>query len=274
MDVALGLLPARLERPQTRKFAWPIVILPELFTSSRHLAIMAGHLVSLGWEVYLLDIHPASSRPLPQSYARATAFSALLQKVQDALCQIGSPMVVAGHGLGGLLALKLAEATSVRAAVALAPLIPGWRTPLFRRRRRWMTILRSNATTLPVRRRILELVSDAESFQHESLIKALIPADTSAAIEVADGVVKFNAVQTPRLVIAGEADSFAPLAEAARFAAEINANFINLPGCGHWLIGGRALERTIACMQRFLVRASGEELLLLYEQPDAVGGDQ
>ena len=61
MDLELGLLHSRLERPQTRKFAWPIAIIPELFTTFRHLTIMAGHLVSLGWEVYLLDIHPASS---------------------------------------------------------------------------------------------------------------------------------------------------------------------------------------------------------------------
>ena len=268
MDVSLGLLHARLERPQTRKFAWPIAIIPELFTTTRHLTIMAGHLVSLGWEVYLLDIHTASSRPFPESDARATAFSTLLQNVQDALGDIGSPMVVAGHGLGGSLALKLAEAPWVRAAVALAPSIPGFRTPLLRRRRHWRTFWRSDATTFPVRRRILELVSDAEPFQRESLIKALITVDPSAAMEVADGVVKFEADQTPRLIIAGDADVFAPLQEAARFAAEIKAQFINLPGRGHWLIGGRALERTIAHMQRFLVRASGEELLLLYEQPN------
>jgi pimeloyl-ACP methyl ester carboxylesterase len=87
-------------------------------------------------------------------------------------------------------------------------------------------------------------------------------------------VVKFEADQTPRLIIAGDADVFAPRQEAARFAAEIKAQFINLPGRGHWLIGGRALERTIAHMQRFLVRASGEELLLLYEQPNPDTDDQ
>ena len=132
---------------------------------------MAGHLVSLGWEVYLLDIHAASSRRFPASDARATAFSTFLQNAQDALGNIGSPIVVAGHGLGGLLALKLAEAPSVRAAVALAPLIPGVSTPLLRRRH-WMRLGRSNATTLPVRRRIIDFVSDAEPFLR-SLVQEL-----------------------------------------------------------------------------------------------------
>jgi len=271
MEVALGALHAQLERPQTRKFAWPIVILPELFATSRHLTIVAGHLVSLGWEVYLLDVHTALTRPFAKNQAGASAFCALVHKIKTALGNIGSEVIVAGHGLGGLLALKIAETPSVRAAVALAPLIPGFPSPLYCRRRRWMTFWRSEATGLPAGRTMLELVSEAEPFQRESLIKALIPADTSAAIEVARGEVELAVDQTPRLIITGEADPFAPCQDAARFAARIDARFISLPGRGHWLIAGRALERTIAHMQRFLVRASGEELLLLYQQ--ATGDD-
>jgi len=270
MEVALGGLHAQLERPQTRKFVWPIVILPELFATSRHLTIVAGHLVSLGWEVYLLDIHTALTRPFAKNEAGVGAFCALVHNIKTALGNIGSEVIVAGHGLGGLLALKLAESPSVRAAVALAPLIPGFLSPLYCRPRRW-PFWRSETTGLPAWRRMLELFSEAEPFQRASLIKALIPADTSAAIEVARGEVELAADQTPRLIITGEADRFAPYQDAARFATQINAQFISLPGRGHWLIAGRPLERTIAHMQRFLVRASGEELLLLYQQ--ATGDD-
>ena len=35
---------------------------------------------------------------------------------------------------------------------------------------------------------------------------------------------------------------------------------------GHWLVGGRALERAINETQRFLVRALGRDLLLLYPE--------
>jgi len=37
-------------------------------------------------------------------------------------------------------------------------------------------------------------------------------------------------------------------------------------GRGHWLIGGRALERAVAEVQRFLVRNLGGDLLLLYPE--------
>jgi pimeloyl-ACP methyl ester carboxylesterase len=155
----------------------------------------------------------------------------------------------------------------VRAAVALAPLIPGFRSPLFVRRRRWAS-WRSESTGLPTGRKVLELVSEAEPFQRESIIKALMPADTSAAIEVARGAVEFAAHPTPRLIVAGEADAFAPWQEAEQLAIKIGARFVSLPGRGHWIIASRILDRTIAQMQRFLVRALGEELLLLYADPD------
>lgn len=270
MDLVLGGIHAQWERPQTRKFAWPIVVLPELFATPRHLTIMAGHLVSLGWEVYLLDVHTPKTHAAAKKAPGASAFCALAADIRKALDAIGSEIIAAGHGLGGLLALKAAEAPPVRAAVALAPLIPGFRSPLFVPSRRW-AFWRSELTGLPTRRKMLELVSEAEPFQRESIIKALTPDDTSAAMEIARGAIEFAAHPAPRLIVAGEADTFAPWQEAQQLAGKIGARFVSLPGRGHWIIAGRALERTIAQMQRFLVRALGEELLLLYAE--AGGGD-
>ncbi len=268
MDVALGGFRAQLERPQIRKFAWPIVILPELFTAPRHLTIMAGHLIGRGWEVYLVDIEPLLTRTLVRGQVGASSFAVLADCLRRSLATIGSDIVAAGHGLGGLLALKLAEAPPVRAGVALAPLIPGVNSPLLIQRNRW-AFWRSRTAVLPTRRKMLELVSDAEPFQREALIKALRPMDTSAVMEIARGIVKLEEHQAPRMIIAGETDSFAPWREAERLAAKIHACFISLPARGHWLIAGRALERSIAHMQRFLVQSLGEEVLLLYDEPNS-----
>jgi pimeloyl-ACP methyl ester carboxylesterase len=269
MDLLLAGLHARLEQPQTRKFAWPIVVLPELFTTPRHLTVMAGHLVSRGWEVYLLDVHPPVIRGFAKRADSASSFSALADNIKTALNTIGTEIIAAGHGLGGLLALQVAETPPVRAAVALAPLIPGFHSPLLGRSRRW-AFWRSESTGLPTGRKALELISEAEPFQRESILKALTPADTLAAAEVARGAVELSNHPAPRLIVAGEADAFAPWAQAQQLAAKIGARFVSLPGRGHWLIAGRALEQTIAHMQRFLVRALGEELLLLYAES---GGD-
>jgi len=40
-----------------------------------------------------------------------------------------------------------------------------------------------------------------------------------------------------------------------------------MPNRGHWLIGGRVLERAVAEVQRFLVLSLGRDLLLLYPEP-------
>jgi predicted alpha/beta hydrolase family esterase len=119
---------------------------------------------------------------------------------------------------------------------------------------------------------MFELVSEAEPFHRKALVEALTSMDTSAAGEVACGAVEFAPSATPRIIINGETDAFAPWQQASQFAAQIGALFISLPGRGHWLIGGRALERTVAHMQRFLVRALGDELLLLYEEEPNGGG--
>jgi alpha-beta hydrolase superfamily lysophospholipase len=266
MDVTLGGLHARLERPQTQKFALPIVILPELFATARHLTMLAGHLVSRGWEVYSFDIH-APLAPGSNKDRGARTFCVLVSELKTALDEIGSEVIAAGHGLGGLLSLKIGEASPVRASVAIAPLIPGVLSDLFVRHR-FMRLWRTPSTGLPARGTTLKLVSEAEPFLQRSIIGALIPADTSAAMEVAQGAVEFASLQTPRLIITGEADAFAPWQDAQQFAAKIGASFISLPGRGHWLIASRALEQTVAHLQRFVVRALGEELLLLYEDPD------
>jgi pimeloyl-ACP methyl ester carboxylesterase len=182
--------------------------------------------------------------------------------------------IVFGHGFGGLLALKLAEKSYTRAAIAIAPLIPGFRSPLFASVANTIASWRGLPLRPPTRRSLFELVADVEPFQREAIIKGLVPDSSAIAREIADGEIRFaDQVATPRLIVAGESDIFAPANRAASFAAAIGARFVTIPGRGHWLFGGRALERTIAETQRFLVHALGEELLLLYYPANAASGD-
>lgn len=267
MDQVLGAITARIERPQTLKFAWPIVVIPELFATRRHMTVLIGYLASIGWEVIAID-RPPSPKDVP-----ANPFTYQSDIIQQAIAALDRDAIVLGHGLGGLLALKLAECPRIRAAAAIAPLIPGFASPLFKRRRRVLGLGRE-AFGPPTGRLLLDLVADADPFQREAIIRTLVADDMSSAIAAARGQVDFGRVAAPRLIVNGDSDLFAPHAQMTEFAGRIGARLSILKGRGHWLIAGRALEHVIAELQRFLVRALGQELLLLYPdqlQPD--GGE-
>lgn len=264
METRLGGFPAECERPEPLKFAWPIVLVPELFTTASHLAILRGYLASLGWEVYTPELRAARAAEVE----RTSSFDELAARLAQALDALGRDAVVIGHGLGGLLALKAAELRQVRAAVAMAPMVPGVRSRLVMRAANWPARWLGRALRPPRGGALFHLIADAEPFHREALVRALVADDARAALEVAHGRVRLDTIAraAPRLIISGDSDPFVPLDAALKLAERIGAATAVLPGRGHWLVGGRALERTVAAAQRFLVRSLGADLLLLYPE--------
>ncbi len=297
METRLGRIPAECERPEPLKFAWPLVLLPELFTTARHLAVARGYFASIGWEVYAPDLRaaaqaaridaPPSNSSASKSAGKSTGkssvpsaagFDGLAALLAEGLAALGRDVIVVGHGLGGLLALNAAELPQVRAAVALAPMLPGCRSPLVTGAANWPARLFGRALKPPRGAVLFQLLADAEPFQREALTKALVADDACAALEVVRGATNFYGIKfgrtklaetgraVPRLIVAGDSDPFAPLDQMNAFAARAGATIRVVRGRGHWLIGGRALERAVAEVQRFLVRNLGGDLLLLYPQ--------
>lgn len=275
METRLGRIPAECERPEPLKFAWPIVLVPELFTTARHLAVARGYFASLGWEVYAPDFRAvahAAPRAAHGPFRAAQNFDGLAVTLDEALAALDRDAIVVGHGMGGLLALGAAASSRVRAAVALAPMLPGFRSPLVMGAANWRARWLGWELRPPRGAVLLQLLADAEPFQHEALTLALVADGAQAAFDVVRGEIALGAsVSTaakgavaPRLIVAGDSDPFAPLERTAEFATRIGASVRVLRGRGHWLIGGRALERAMAEVQRFLVRNLGGDLLLLY----------
>ncbi len=267
MDTELGRFPCQIDRPEPIKFAWPVIVLPELFTTAAHLAFLRGYLSSIGWEVYAPDLRAAAGRP-PTPPLERLRFIELIALAEEALENLGREAIVIGHGFGGLMALALAARPGVKAGVAFAPMLPGFRTPLLTGARnipaRWF----GRALKPPTGRVLFDFVADAEAFQRASLIKGLVRDATAAALEVARGVVDLAPGDraAPRLIVAGDSDPFAPLKPLTAFADSIGAQLKTLAGRGHWIIGGRALERAVNEAHRFLVRSLGQDLLLLFPE--------
>ena len=267
MDIQLGRFAAQVEQPEPIKFAWPIVLLPELFTTSRHLAVMLGYLATVGWEVYAPDLRSAAGTGNTPALG-ALRFADLHTLASEAIDAIGREVIVAGHGLGGLLAITLAARPGIKAAVAIAPMLPGFRSPLTGGIANRIALWRGRPLARPSGRTLFNFIADAEAFQRDVMIHAMIADSGAAARDVVNGAIELqqssNAV--PRLIIAGESDPFAPFDRVTAMAASLAAKLVKIPGRGHWLIGGRGLERSINEMQRFLVRALGQDLLLLFPE--------
>src|SRR5277367_41465 len=112
METRLGLIPTDCERPERLKFAWPLILLTDLFTTARHLAVARGYFASLGWEVYTPDLRAGSEAARTDARASdssAGGFAGLAAMLAEALAALGCDAIVVGHGLGGLLALNAVE---------------------------------------------------------------------------------------------------------------------------------------------------------------------
>jgi len=273
MDTEIGRFPCQVDRPEPIKFAWPVVVLPELFTTAAHLAFLRGYLSSIGWEVYAPDLRAAAGRPPTPPLARLH-FADLIALAEEALEALGREAIAIGHGIGGLLALALAARPRVKAAVAFAPMIPGFRTPLFKGARNIPALWFGRALRPPAGRALFDFVADAEPFQRASLIEGLVRDSPAAARDIARGSdgargaldLTSGTRTAPQFIVAGDSDPFAPIAPLTALANSIGAQLKTLPGRGHWIIGGRALERAVSEVHRFLVRSLGQDLLLLFPE--------
>lgn len=265
MDELLGRFPCVVDRPEPLKFAWPIILIPDLFTTARHLGVLLGYFATIGWEVYAPDLRTAIGTDKTPSLAEFS-FADLVELCAEALEALGRSAIVVGHGAGGLAALKLAERPGVKAAVALAPMVPGYRSPLVSGFAARLSAWRRGTIDPPRGRTLFEFVADADPFQRDAIIRAMVPESAKLALEIVRGEIALPASAAPRLIVAGDSDIFAPIVRTSALAESIGATLAQVPGRGHWLIGGRALERAIGLTQRFLVRTLGQELLLLYPE--------
>jgi len=171
-----------------------------------------GYLGSIGWEVFVpnlrADFGRGSTPPIEK--LRFTDLTALAGEALDA---IGRDAVVFGHGVGGLVALKLSAHRRVKASVAYAPLVPGFRTPLAGGFANRIAMMWSRPIKPPRGRVLFELIADSDPFTRDGLINAMVPDSGALVSDVMNGAIEFVAADkaAPRLVVAGDSDIFAPL---------------------------------------------------------------
>ena len=82
-----------------------------------------GYFAGRGWEGHALNLrnHHWSQTADPAELS----FEMFVEDVASVMARLGSGVVVIGHGMGGLLALKAAERQTVAGLVLIAPEAPG-----------------------------------------------------------------------------------------------------------------------------------------------------
>jgi predicted alpha/beta hydrolase family esterase len=264
VETQLGRFVALHERAEPLKFAYPIILLPDLFCRSRHLATMLGYLASIGWEGYAPELSPTDDG--------ATGLIAdcddFIERVSEVVAAVANDTILIGHGIGGTISLRMAGFPGVKAAVAIAPMLPGLRSRLLGRVGCAVAHWTGRRLKPPKGKLLFEMIADADPFQREQILKGLQSERPSLPLQVMHSAADFVAPKpsTHRLIVCGDSDRFAPIDQVGEFATSIGAELKAITGRGHWLIGGRALERTINETHRFLVRSLGQDLLLLLRE--------
>ncbi len=101
----------------------------------------------------------------------------------------------------------------MKASVAYAPLVPGFRTPMVGGIGNRIAMMLGRPIKPPRGRILFELIADSDPFTRDGLINAMVPDSGALATDVMTGAIEFAASDkaAPRLVVAGDSDIFAPL---------------------------------------------------------------
>ncbi len=231
----------------------PVVLLHGMWSTGRSLDSVRFALEARGYPVFAptLPLHPAHG---PEELAALGRLSLLdyARYLEDALlnARLPAPPVFIGHSMGGLLAQILAARTAARACVLLAPAPPAG-INVVRPCNLWST---RNVLATPAFWRKPQIptdsIADAALFREiaperrSTLRSALLHESGRVYAEIvfwwADAArasaVDAESVQCPMLVVSGDRDRIIPCSVARRVADRYPAaEFLALPGRGHWL---------------------------------------
>jgi pimeloyl-ACP methyl ester carboxylesterase len=211
-----------------------------------------------GWEAHALNLRA-------HYWSDTTDFETLdfatyLGDVEAAFERLGGNVVLVGHGLGGLLALKTAERRPVAGAVLISPALPGALRPvarihqlrsvpeIFRRdfvgwAGRLEQIRRRNPDLTPADVLRVQHMMGAESGLARRQVLAGIDLDRATIVE-----------DMPMLVVGGGLDRLYPEADSERLAEWLGAEYQPYGAHSHYglVLGEDGYEQVATAIRAFL----------------------
>jgi pimeloyl-ACP methyl ester carboxylesterase len=218
---------------------------------------LLGHLASRGWEGHALNLRG-------HYWSESADFAELDfdSYTADALAgaaTLARPPIVVGHGLGGLLALKVAEELPISALILLSPALPAPLLPpppahvvrlMPRQFKREM--IGWHGAVEQIQRQNSDLsAADVARVQH------LMGAESGAARrQMLEGVAvdRTRLPAVPRLVIGAGGDRLFPASDTARLAEWLEADYRLFADHSHYglLAGADSHQPVVGAVREFL----------------------
>lgn len=249
-------IPVDVVRAEASRFRYPLLLLHGLWTGGWIWRDFSAHLAHRGWDAWIPSFL-AAEEPL-ELEDRRQALAAVCR-------ELPAPPVVVTHDAGLRLADILAAELALPAVVAIAPVVPG-RAFLRSRLRWWRSVFLGGPHRLVPPRvgaadPLIAGLSDAEVRCLRTDSGALVQGGT-----LREGGPDERAL--PRLIVAADGDSAAPLALCRRLATERGWDLETQAALGHFPMLGASAARLADGVHRWLVRALGADLLAWLDDED------
>ena len=241
------------------KFAAPMVLVHGLWCSAAVWRLFMGYLAHRGWTCHAINLRGRGTADA-RTQVGQLGFADYLHDVQQVVLACDAPPVVVGHDLGGLLALAC-DPRTLRAAVALAPLVPhafgGTANPVLSSWRTRMAACRLRPLPPPRGAR------GAQYFAR-GVPGGAVPDSARAARELCDSTFTLpSSGERPTVLVTGDCDPFCPPRDVERLAQRVGAQCHTAVRAGHAMPWEAGWEHRVAETHRWLIQTLGEPLLLM-----------
>jgi len=245
--------------PESERYRADLVFVHGLWVGSGIWRAAVAGFAHRGWRCVLVDMPgPASSAAVVSSWP------ALVDEVVRGRAM--KPIVI-GHDAGGLVALDLATRGSVRAAIAVAPLLEGLSGVLTSLARATLRFRRATAPVpppAPDHAYFARIPADLQGG-----VRAGLVAEPVAWLRELERLAQPAAPRVPALLVAQQADPIAAQLFIEICARGIEADFLRCTG-GHWpMLEGR-VDDWVTQLHRWIIKRVGHGLLILRGDEDLV----